>query len=617
MPTLLLLATHWGRKHGGINAFNQDLATGLASLSELRDRVFCAVLAPDQRAFENARSAGVTLVPIEKPPVDRFDSSWVWDIHEWLKANARGVTVDWWIGHDLTTGDAALKGAETYGGQAALIHHMAYRAYQSLKSEDAEAAARKIDDQQVLLRKFSTLFAVGPRLRNNAEFITGRSVIQLVPGFPDIGPSRSPDGRLEAIAMGRLDRGSDRIKQGRLAAAAFGRAIGQASHRPPEALADPLLRLMGADPADLGGDDDPRAIANHEAGGQVAVLPTAFDEDPVRVMSKLSESNLSLMLSLREGFGLTGWEAIAAEVPLIVSKASGLYDLLRALGGSATGCVRAVDIKGALIPPYYLEADRDVVADAITAVASDLPGAKADARALKALLVQKFGCSWARTARDFLNGLPRAPLIVDPSKGRSTAPPRPSGPASPFSTNQSFNNIPGCAEMTVGSTQGSTAEIFDLLPEVRFGVQSFDVDGLRVTYGIKTAILSLTMDGCEIRQGTRLGDHEASSPHVAAMGDGRWRIDGPKDGETLLRKPLGDEALCTVEAFPGGGELELHLECSRQDLHYVFDVDEGSEVSVTKQRILEVFLSKCVGVAGRGNGDISLSHAVLTVGREQ
>ncbi len=169
--------------------------------------------------------------------------------------------------------------------------------------------------------------------------------------------------------------------------------------------------------------------------------------------------------------------------------------------------------------------------------------------------------------------------------------------------------------MTVGSTQGSTAEVFDLLPEVRFGVQSFDVDGLRVTYGIKTAVLSLTMSGCEIRRGTRLGDNAASSPHVASMGDGRWRITGPKDGEMLIRKPLGDEALCTIEASPGAAAWSCTWNVRGKDLHYVFDV-EDREISVAKQRILEVFLSKCAGVVGRDTGDISLSRTVLNVGGE-
>ncbi len=192
---------------------------------------------------------------------------------------------------------------------------MAYRAYQSLKSEELEAAAEKIDDQQTLLRKFSTLFAVGPRLRKNAEAITDKPVVELIRDFPRSVPRvrptsgwrRSPWAAWIEAAIGSSKAGWRRRPS----------AVRSAWPAPggPESLADSLLRLMGADLADLDAHDDPRAIADREAGGRVVVLATGFDENPARVMDKLSGSNLSLMLSLREGFGLTGWEAIAAEVP--------------------------------------------------------------------------------------------------------------------------------------------------------------------------------------------------------------------------------------------------------------------------------------------------------------
>ena len=40
----MLLATAWGARHGGINAFNRDFAVGLATALGTDGTVFCAVI---------------------------------------------------------------------------------------------------------------------------------------------------------------------------------------------------------------------------------------------------------------------------------------------------------------------------------------------------------------------------------------------------------------------------------------------------------------------------------------------------------------------------------------------------------------------------------------------
>ena len=59
MPNFLLLATAWGPKFGGINAFNTDFAKGLAAHLGADGRVFCAVFNPtrEDRIRSNPYSA--------------------------------------------------------------------------------------------------------------------------------------------------------------------------------------------------------------------------------------------------------------------------------------------------------------------------------------------------------------------------------------------------------------------------------------------------------------------------------------------------------------------------------------------------------------------------------
>jgi len=42
MPNFMLLATAWGPKHGGINAFNADFAIALAEVVGPDGKVFCS-----------------------------------------------------------------------------------------------------------------------------------------------------------------------------------------------------------------------------------------------------------------------------------------------------------------------------------------------------------------------------------------------------------------------------------------------------------------------------------------------------------------------------------------------------------------------------------------------
>ena len=61
----------------------------------------------------------------------------------------------------------------------------------------------------------------------------------------------------------------------------------------------------------------------------VTLNPISYLEDKNELDTRLLEQDLCMMLSEHEGFGLVGWEAIGAGIPLIVSKNSGLYQFVK------------------------------------------------------------------------------------------------------------------------------------------------------------------------------------------------------------------------------------------------------------------------------------------------
>jgi Family 4 Glycosyltransferase in conflict systems len=102
-----------------------DFAAALAGYLRPRGRVFCAVLQASREDCEHANGVGVTLVPIEKDAnASSFDEDWAYRVREKLAPES---SVDWRVGHDVTSAEAALKGPQIAKyGRTAIIMHMNY-----------------------------------------------------------------------------------------------------------------------------------------------------------------------------------------------------------------------------------------------------------------------------------------------------------------------------------------------------------------------------------------------------------------------------------------------------------------------------------------------------------
>lgn len=91
MPNFILLATAWGPKYGGINAFNMDFAVGLASFLGKNGQVFCSAFRAAKEDFENAAAKGVRLISIDRPMDSAgYDKSWALDVWQQLQKECPG-----------------------------------------------------------------------------------------------------------------------------------------------------------------------------------------------------------------------------------------------------------------------------------------------------------------------------------------------------------------------------------------------------------------------------------------------------------------------------------------------------------------------------------------------
>jgi glycosyltransferase involved in cell wall biosynthesis len=253
-----------------------------------------------------------------------------------------GITINgqdvWWIGHDVLSGRVAQECAARSGSRCAVIHHMNYSAYSAFKHAGRVNYQEREVEQRALFSQSDALLAVGPLLTDSASKLTGRTdVRQLIPGLArGIAPIEQPPPPFRAIAFGRMGGEDDPIKQGRLAIAGFAKAVGDArSAGAPELFLSlrPEIRVYGTTADRETAFRDLYSLAERQARrNAISVTPYNYTTNRSELWSEVAKCHVAIMPSWQEGFGLVGWEAIAAEVPLLISRQSGLYRFITQTG---------------------------------------------------------------------------------------------------------------------------------------------------------------------------------------------------------------------------------------------------------------------------------------------
>ena len=412
-PAVIVIATNWGRRHGGINSFSTDLCVALAAIAD-QHRVVCVAFSADDADRADAASANVVLLSLYFDSPGGADFHGTWQVFGILAA-ADIETVDHWIGHDVITGELAFCCArDSKQGVATVLMHMSYSDYLYAKypASEGTAIAERSTKQKSVLQSADFACAVGPLLFGRLCEIRGEdnSVVQLIPGLPEDVEGRPPSTRLQAIAFGRFSAADSLVKQAPLAAAGFARAFRMGLESRNPAFRDAQLTLIGVPPDEAKQLKD---LADTEAGRVVNMQTIGFLESRERLLALLSEANACLMLSWHEGFGLAAWEAIGAGVPVVLSQNSGVFRMLESLGGAATGCVTSIDVRGRSDGAPQ-EGDIESVKNALFEVTRNIPASLANAQSLLDLLRER-EFTWDRTARTLakLIGLPVTKAIVE------------------------------------------------------------------------------------------------------------------------------------------------------------------------------------------------------------
>jgi len=396
---LVFLATAWGTRNGGINSFNYDLCKALANLlakSGHSDLKVVCIVDEGKKADEgnDAQKSGVELLIIS--PSDDLDSD-IENIRARLLLSE--MNPKWVVGHDVKTGLKAIELSKYYKVSVAVFHHMDYASYKSLQVKNDE---HYVVSQREILSAADTVFAVGFKLKELARDIVGEKipVLEVLPGLADIEAWATPF-RFSAITFGRLEQENNLLKQTSLAVASFAQAVAT----PGNSLnADAGLTVIG-----LKGEEDEEyellySIVEKYTDIHIPLHPWQYNQDRAKLFDHLRRQTVCLMLSIHDGFGLTGLEAISAEVPLVLSKNTGLYVAVKnTLGGAGIGCLHPVEIRRPLQGKEYNDKSVEEVAKILLEIAKNKAEAKENAKSLKKQLSELW--TWENTARQLLKGL--------------------------------------------------------------------------------------------------------------------------------------------------------------------------------------------------------------------
>ena len=313
--SVLLLASEWGSKRGGLSTFNRELAIHLAKHAGVQVSVFVPRCDQDEKTA--ALNGNVTLVQATRMPG--------YDEIDWLCSPPDDLQIDFVIGHGAVL-----------GRQAQLIRkHRQCKWIQFVHTDPEELgmfkdyseaipkAEKKHRDEVDLCVMADCVVAVGPKLaeayRSYLRFCgKDQNVVVFTPGifseFLSAVQSKNDGGKFRVLAFGRGDSEDFSLKGFDIAASAVAR------------LNDAHLIFVGAQNKKQ--DEIASRLKAHNIPPS-RLRVRRFIEIREHLKQQFSEVDLAIMPSRTEGFGLVALEAMSAGLPILVSNNSGFGEVLK------------------------------------------------------------------------------------------------------------------------------------------------------------------------------------------------------------------------------------------------------------------------------------------------
>jgi TIR domain len=160
---------------------------------------------------------------------------------------------------------------------------------------------------------------------------------------------------------------------------------------------------------------------------------------------------------------------------------------------------------------------------------------------------------------------------------------------------EQYNPVGHCAELRSGTGDKSTYHRLRLLPELRCGTETIKINDVLCSFGVRQLDLRLKLSGCKVAPGIRLGDRH--HPFVCAKGLNTWTITGPRKNNVLLGLVVGADVLCDIDALHREMyNIIIEVWCLQFHVRYFFELPDRRKMCPAKEKVLGVFINKCLGV---------------------
>jgi glycosyltransferase involved in cell wall biosynthesis/tetratricopeptide (TPR) repeat protein len=316
---ILVIATEWVAKHGGLSTFNRELCKSLASLGH---EVVCVIPRMEAGEFEAASTVGVRLVGARPAGEDPSGSLL-------RRLPIGGFAPDLIVGHGRITGEAARVQQQDSYSNAKRVHfvHMAPGEIEWYKGKDdaAQTSERREELELDLCKEADLVVAVGPRLFSEfGTLVSGLPVqpklFQFIPGLRGI-EAREPSPTLLCLVLGRAE--DTELKGLDIAALALKKLLESGS----EFDSTPELVVRGAPYGT--GTALRESLRKLVYPSDLSIRVKEYSADIDAIEQDLRRASVLLMPSRREGFGLVPLEALQVGTPILVSNKSGFADFLK------------------------------------------------------------------------------------------------------------------------------------------------------------------------------------------------------------------------------------------------------------------------------------------------
>ena len=312
---ITFLADEWTSSKGGLSAMDRELAIQLAKNPDVSVNFFLPKCSYEDKRV--AASHNIVIVEAEERPG--------YEPIEWLAFLPKDLVVDIVIGHGVVLGKQAQ--VIRYYRDCKWVQVVHTAPDELAMHKTCSGAISKGDQKQWVEIKLCQIadlvVAVGPKLMEfYSAFLSscGKKVYNFTPGiFADFSPLKFPfqsGKKFRLLVLGRGDPEDFELKGYDIVSQAVAKLNDKSFH----------LTFVGASSeseTQLAND----LIKQGLCRSQLIVKGNLKNREDLRTM--LCASNLVIMPSRTEGFGLTALEALSAGVPFLVSQNSGFGEALQ------------------------------------------------------------------------------------------------------------------------------------------------------------------------------------------------------------------------------------------------------------------------------------------------